>query len=98
MRLTSIAAYNEMKANGTLYTQRGIILKIVAQRANVSLREIQKEINKGRSRKDWIDVGTISARVKGMKDDGILAAEKAPRKCLVMGRSIHAVYVVRNDI
>lgn len=94
MRLTSIAAYNEMKANGSLNSQRGLILKIVAQRANMSLREIQKEINKNRSRKDWIDVGTISARVCGMKDDEILATEKAPRKCLVSGRSVHPVYVV----
>ena len=93
-RLTTIAAFNEMKANGSLDSQRGLILRVVAKRANMSLREIQKEINKGRTRKTWLDVGTISARVKGMKDDEILAAEIMPRKCLVTGRSIHPVYVV----
>lgn len=94
MKLTSLAAYRDMKARGALDTQAALILKIVAKRANMSLREIQKELNKNRRREDWIDVGTVSARVKQLKDAEIMAAEIMPRKCLVKGRSVHPVYVV----
>ena len=94
IRLTSIAAYMELKDAGKLSTQRAQIIKILARRANMSLREIQKEMNKNKSRIEWIDVGTISARVKGMKDDKILAEEAAPRRCIVTDRKVRPVYVV----
>lgn len=94
MRLTSIAAYNEMKENGKLGTRRAQILKVIARRANISLREIQRTLNKNRDPWTWIDVGTISARVKEMKDAGILAEETLPRKCMITGKTIRPVYVV----
>ena len=51
IRLTSIAAYMELKDAGKLSTQRAQIIKILARRANMSLREIQKEMNKNKSRR-----------------------------------------------
>jgi len=96
IRCTSIAAYRELKANGKLKTQRGMILRVIADRANMSLREIQKAVVKRFDK--FLDVGTISARVKAMKDEKILVEEPYPRKCIYSKVTVHPVHIADSQI
>ena len=97
IKLTSIAAYRELKDNGKEYTQAARIINIVAKRANMSLQEIMRQY---RARFGNIELSSVSARVNKLKYDEILICEMMPRKCVATGRFIHAVRIneaVKNE-
>ena len=90
VRLTSIAAYRELVESGKQNTQAARIIKIVANRANVSLQEIAQTY---RANYKWIELSSVSARVKELKDKGVLKEEILPRKCLVTKITINPVRI-----
>jgi len=96
VRLTSIAAYRDLKSAGKETTQVGMIISVVAKRANMSLREIQIALKTKFGK--FLDVGTISARCKLLKDSGVLAEEPSPRKCIVSKITVHPVRISPEQI
>lgn len=90
IRLTSIAAYRDLKESGKLDEQKCRIIKIVAKRANSSLQEIMKEYRKFFGN---IELSSVSGRVNELKYDETLVCEVAPRKCTITGITVNPVRI-----
>lgn len=90
IKLTSIAAYRDLKDSGKEWTQAARIINIVAKRANMSLQEIMRQY---RNRFGNIELSSVSARVNKLKYDEILICELYPRKCSITGKTINPVRI-----
>jgi hypothetical protein len=86
---TSIAAYHSIPA-AKLHSQHEAIYAIVARSSlPMSLREIKAEYD--RLLDANIDVGTVSARVNKLIEQGHLERRAKTRKCVHSGVNIHPV-------
>ncbi len=93
IKLTSIAAYRDLKDSGKEGTQVARIINIVAKRANMSLQEIMRQY---RNRFENIELSSVSARVNKLKYDEILICEVYPRKCTITGRTVNPIRINEN--
>lgn len=96
IRATSIAAYRELKERGLDQSQRALIIVAVASQANMTRKEIQDYLRVHMDR--YVDTGTISARMKELKDAGIIVEEVLPRKCTRSHVTVNPVRIADGQI
>lgn len=79
---TSIAAYREIKRDGTLSAQQARIMAVIAHGMDYSRRELATLAK--------VELSAVCGRVNELVEDGYLI-EGASRPCRITGKTIHPV-------